>query len=251
MLIERKGRSEENQKYYDAIIYNQIILFFVYVIPKEKSFIKRYRLLKEYSKLSKPYNLIDNKLFSKFLKNQNTISIFYYKLLFIFNLIGFSFLADLQIESYLFYKKYLARKILKENITMDTLIKCAKKQAKKSDTLNISAIIPNYNYENFMFERLYSILYQSEKINEIIILDDCSTDNSRELIDEIVLKLSPFINIRKVYNKSNSGSAFKQWKKGFLEAKGDYVWIAEADDYCESTFLENIVGPIPIINSYT
>ena len=66
-----------------------------------------------------------------------------------------------------------------------------------------------------MYQRLYSILSQKVKLNEIIILDDCSTDNSRQLIDEIVNKLDKYINIRKEYNKKNSGSAFKQWKKRF------------------------------------
>jgi hypothetical protein len=48
-------------------------------------------------------------------------------------------------------------------------------------------------------------------------------------------------NIRLIANKKNSGSVFSQWQKAFKEAKGDYVWIAEADDSCNLKFLENIM----------
>src|SRR5690606_8575004 len=114
----------------------------------------------------------------------------------------------------------------------DNLISEAKRQGKmKKNDFTISVVVPNYNYERFMLQRLYSILYQTVKINELIILDDCSKDNSRELIDELYIKLKPYIDIKIIYNETNSGSAFKQWEKGFEVAESDYIWIAEADDY--------------------
>ncbi len=45
-----------------------------------------------------------------------------------------------------------------------------------------------------------------------------------------------------IKNGMNSGSAFKQWLKGLQMAKGDYIWIAEADDLCEDTFLEELLS---------
>ena len=65
-----------------------------------------------------------------------------------------------------------------------------------------------------------------------------------KIIDEIVKKLNKYINIKSVYNETNSGSAFKQWRKGFEIANGEYIWIAEADDYCNCNFLKEIVKPI-------
>ena len=115
---------------------------------------------------------------------------------------------------------------------------------KKENEFSISVVIPNYNYEKFLLQRVYSILNQQIKIDELIILDDVSTDNSRELIDKIEKRVKDSINFKKVYNKENSGTAFKQWRKGFEVASGDYIWIAEADDYCEKTFLKNVVKPI-------
>jgi glycosyltransferase involved in cell wall biosynthesis len=220
-------------------------MFFIYVIPKEKSFFKRYKLLKQFNKLSKKYDIRKNSLLWNFLSRQGRYHKYYYKLLLKLNCTGFYFLASLLISFYNFYRLKLIKSVIKDNIMINDLIKLAKKQGQlKSNNLTISVIIPNYNYERFMMQRLYSILRQRIKINEIIILDDCSTDNSRKLIDRLCNTLSPIIDIKKVYNDVNSGSAFKQWKKGFEFAKGDYVWIAEADDYCDASFLEEVIKPI-------
>jgi len=72
---------------------------------------------------------------------------------------------------------------------------------------------------------------------EIIILDDASTDNSFEIIS----KYLEYPNVRFYKNESNSGNPFIQWHKGFLESKGEILWFAEADDYCEPDFLENLL----------
>ena len=105
----------------------------------------------------------------------------------------------------------------------------------------ISVIIPNYNHARFLDERIQSVLYQSYKNFEVIILDDKSTDNSVEVIEKY--RNNPQIT-HIIYNEKNSGSTFKQWSKGFSLAKGDYIWIAESDDSCEYTLLENLVKKI-------
>jgi glycosyltransferase involved in cell wall biosynthesis len=142
-------------------------------------------------------------------------------------------------------RKITKRTVIQRYIDLDDLEKLAKKQQKKKQgKIKISVVLPNYNYEKFLFPRLYSILNQTEKIYEIIILDDCSKDGSRILIDKIVERLYPYIKIKKVYNQTNSGCAFKQWQKGFALATGDYVWITEADDCCQKTLIEKLVKPI-------
>jgi glycosyltransferase involved in cell wall biosynthesis len=84
-----------------------------------------------------------------------------------------------------------------------------------------------------------SILNQSYQDFEVIILDDCSTDDSRSVIENY--RSNPKIsNI--VYNQENSGSPFIQWNKGVRLSKGSLIWIAESDDYCELTFLEETVA---------
>ena len=109
----------------------------------------------------------------------------------------------------------------------------------------ISVIIPNYNYSKYIIERIDSILLQSVLINELIILDDASTDNSVEVIEDKIEKIKidyPKIKIKFIKNEINSGGCvFAQWQKGLKAATGDYIWIAEADDSSNNMFLENIL----------
>ena len=104
----------------------------------------------------------------------------------------------------------------------------------------VSVVIPNYNYSNYIIERIDSVLNQTYPIHELIILDDASTDNSVDVIEKKIKTIKD-IDIRFIKNKENSGSVFSQWQKAFIESKGDYVWIAEADDSCNPMFLEKVM----------
>ncbi len=99
----------------------------------------------------------------------------------------------------------------------------------------ITIILPSYNHKKYLKERLDSIFNQSFQDFEVILLDDASTDGSEKL-------LMKYKNHSKVshciINEENSGSPFKQWKKGLALAKGEFIWIAESDDYCDLNFLE-------------
>lgn len=110
-----------------------------------------------------------------------------------------------------------------------------------SNPYKISVIIPNYNYEQYLIERIDSVLFQSYPIHELIILDDCSTDNSVEVIRQKIKHINTEFPIRLICNEKNSGSVFAQWQKAFTEASGDYIWIAEADDSCSPLFLETVI----------
>lgn len=103
----------------------------------------------------------------------------------------------------------------------------------------VSVILPNYNHARFLGERIDSILAQTYKHFELIILDDLSTDNSMEIISRYEHDAHVACIVR---NESNSGSPFRQWQKGFSLAKGELIWIAESDDSCEPTFLETLVA---------
>jgi glycosyltransferase involved in cell wall biosynthesis len=102
----------------------------------------------------------------------------------------------------------------------------------------VSIIIPNYNHAPFLEQRMFSVLNQTYRDFEVIILDDCSTDNSRDIIEKYRgnEKISQI-----VYNEKNSGSTFKQWEKGINLAKGEWIWMAESDDWCELNFLDVVL----------
>ena len=103
----------------------------------------------------------------------------------------------------------------------------------------VSVIIPNYNHAAFLQQRIDSVLNQTYTDFEIILLDDCSTDISKTIIEKY-RDHPKFAHI--IYNEKNSGSTFNQWKKGIEIAKGDLIWIAESDDWCEPELLSVLVN---------
>ncbi len=102
---------------------------------------------------------------------------------------------------------------------------------------SVSVIVPNYNHARFLPKRIDSILKQTFQGFELILLDDCSTDESRSILSSYAS--DPRVRIE--FNGVNSGSPFKQWNKGVRLAQGNYVWIAESDDYADPRFLERTV----------
>jgi glycosyltransferase involved in cell wall biosynthesis len=101
----------------------------------------------------------------------------------------------------------------------------------------VSVVVPNYNHARYLQRRVESILEQTYQDFELILLDDCSTDESRAILT--VYASHP--RVRTEFNERNSGTPFKQWNKGVRMARGDYVWIAESDDYADPDFLNRMV----------
>jgi glycosyltransferase involved in cell wall biosynthesis len=104
----------------------------------------------------------------------------------------------------------------------------------------VSAIVPNYNYARYLKDRLETVTNQTLPLYELIVLDDCSTDDSQQVIQNFLSQCD--LPWRLELNETNSGSVFRQWRKGVELAKGKYVWIAEADDTCKPQFLQRVVS---------
>ncbi|RYX87469.1 glycosyltransferase [bacterium] len=102
----------------------------------------------------------------------------------------------------------------------------------------VSVIIPNFNHERYLKQRIDSVLNQTYQNFEVIILDDCSTDSSKVVIEQY--HNHPKIK-HIIFNEINSGSTFLQWEKGITLANGEYIWIAESDDYADKAFLESLI----------
>jgi glycosyltransferase involved in cell wall biosynthesis len=101
----------------------------------------------------------------------------------------------------------------------------------------VSVIVPNYNHAPYLRQRLDSIMNQTFRDFEVIVLDDASTDDSREIIQTY----AGYSNFRFVLNETRNGSAFKQWQKGLEGARGEYIWFAESDDCASPYFLSKLV----------
>lgn len=102
----------------------------------------------------------------------------------------------------------------------------------------VSVILPSYNHARYLPRRIESILNQIYLNIEILILDDCSPDNSRAIIQQYA---AADARVQTLFNERNSGSTFKQWEKGLKWAKGKYIWVAESDDFAEPAFLAELV----------
>ena len=106
----------------------------------------------------------------------------------------------------------------------------------------VSVIVPNYNHAPYLQQRLDSIVNQTFRDFEVIVLDDASTDNSREVIETYAGDPS----FRFLFNETRKGSAFKQWQKGLERARGEYIWFAESDDCASPHFLGKL---LPILEN--
>ncbi len=104
----------------------------------------------------------------------------------------------------------------------------------------VSIIIPNYNHARFLDKRIQSVLGQAYQNFEVLFLDDCSTDDSLVVFS----KYADDPRVRLIQNTMNSGSPFKQWNKGVREAQGEYIWLAESDDYADPHLLEVLVAEL-------
>ena len=103
----------------------------------------------------------------------------------------------------------------------------------------VTVIFPNYNHEAFIVERINSVLNQTIPPDEIIFLDDCSSDGSVKLaIKTLEASGIPF---RMVLNSQNSGGVFRQWIKGIELAKHELIWVAETDDSVHPDFLLHLI----------
>ena len=245
--LERIKNEQDYEFYKNAIVYNQLILLLMFAIPKERNFIKRYKFLKKFNELSKDYKITKNTNYLEYLENSKRINQIYYKNLVSLNEKKMILLDNVWISFYkiLRFLKHKKNKKLIPKIDIQCIEKAAKKQKKLAEQgIKISVVVPNYNYSNYLYQRVYSILNQNYKIHELIILDDASKDNSLFYIKQIEQKISGVVNVKVVVNDINSGNAFSQWQKGINLATGDYVWVAEADDYAKKNFLNEIVSPL-------
>lgn len=98
----------------------------------------------------------------------------------------------------------------------------------------VSVVVPNYNCEKYIRETLNSILNQTYKNIEIIIIDDCSSDESYKIALNYATKFS---NIKVIRLEKNSGAAIAR-NKGIEIASGEYIAFLDSDDIWLETKLE-------------
>lgn len=105
----------------------------------------------------------------------------------------------------------------------------------------VSIIMPVFNVEKYIKISLDSILNQTYENFEIIIVNDCSTDSSKEICEEYVKKDSRIIFVDKSDNKINKGASYAR-NCGLDTAKGKYIAFLDSDDYVEPEFIHTLAS---------
>ena len=106
----------------------------------------------------------------------------------------------------------------------------------------ITAILPCFNHAQFLEERIHSIFAQTHPVDQIVFLDDASTDSSVDIAKRLLREFNGQVDF--CLRSVNSGSPFVQWNEGVRLAKHDLVWIAETDDSCDARLIEILYSAI-------
>ena len=94
-----------------------------------------------------------------------------------------------------------------------------------SDSPLISVIIPVYNVEKYLHRCLDSVIEQTYKNLEVILIDDGSTDHSGEICDDYAAK---DVRIHVIHQENQGVSAARN--KGLDNVKGEYITFVDSDD---------------------
>jgi glycosyltransferase involved in cell wall biosynthesis len=110
----------------------------------------------------------------------------------------------------------------------------------KAHPPKVSVLVPSYNHGRYIRERIESILNQTYTNIELIVIDDCSDDDSHTVISELQARHG----FRYLHNVRNSGTPFAAWERICTLASGDYIWVCESDDVAEPSFVETAVASL-------
>ena len=102
-------------------------------------------------------------------------------------------------------------------------------------SVNVSIIIPVYNVEKYLKKCIDSVLRQRNINTELIIINDGSTDNSHNIIQDYLKKYKNIIYIK----QNNQGLSIAR-NKGIKQAKGKYIMFLDSDDYIEQNSIKEI-----------
>ena len=108
----------------------------------------------------------------------------------------------------------------------------------KKNVPAVSIVIPMYNMEKYVGECLNSILAQNFQDFEVIVVDDCSTDNSRAIVQSYKPKFGGKLKL--IESKKNSGGAGIPRNKGIGLAQGDWLFLMDSDDIISETAIAEL-----------
>lgn len=106
--------------------------------------------------------------------------------------------------------------------------------------MKLSIVITAYNVEKYILKCIDSVKNQTYKNIECIIVEDCSTDKTKEYIENILAKEKD-LDIRVIWNNENIGAGMSR-RMGIKASTGDYVMLLDADDFISSDYVELLIN---------
>ena len=103
----------------------------------------------------------------------------------------------------------------------------------------VSVIIPLYNAEEYIGDCLESVLLQTFQSFEVIVVDDCSTDNSCAVVESYIPKFNGRLRLYHT-EKNSGGGGYLPRNKGLLLSRGEYIFFIDADDKITPTALKEL-----------
>jgi glycosyltransferase involved in cell wall biosynthesis len=113
--------------------------------------------------------------------------------------------------------------------------------------IKVSVIIPLFNHREYIIDCINNIINQTHKNLEIIIVDDCSTDDSYDLVNDFIMSNNNNNNIKLLKTEKNSG-CYHARNIGILNSIGDYIAFQDSDDLSLSSRIEEILYNMIISN---
>lgn len=106
--------------------------------------------------------------------------------------------------------------------------------------IKITIVIPIYNVEKYIARCLESVINQTMTEGvECLIINDCTPDNSMDIVQDMIRNCHCNITFRIIHNKQNRGIAYVR-NLGIIESRGEYLTYLDGDDYCEHYTLEEM-----------
>ncbi|MDB9916159.1 glycosyltransferase [Pseudomonadales bacterium] len=103
----------------------------------------------------------------------------------------------------------------------------------------VSVVVASYNHERYLEKRMDSLCAQTYGNMEIIVIDDCSPDNSRDVLGRY--KSDPRVTL---VNREVNGGWIEVSNQGLSLAKGEFVMFANCDDYCDDAMISELVSAL-------
>ena len=103
--------------------------------------------------------------------------------------------------------------------------------------MKVSVIVPVYNVQDYIEDCLQSLADQSYKDFEVVIVEDCSTDNSKKLVEKFIASHEQF----RMLPLEKNGGLMHAWMEGVMQSQGEYLFFVDSDDTVTQDALQVLI----------